>query len=894
MKKFFSKLPLICLIAVICGMLTGCDLFGGKNGKFSVSVKEVGSSYVDLEFTGPEATEVAYILSKKEQLMNNPSVIFNDGVEMTVKGGEVVRITGGIDQDTQYYLYLVAKLDAQTYSEVYTLAFKTTEFNFDQLLTVIDTDYDGYRMRITVPESTKKAKNAIRYNQSCIMMYNYMSSSTDYQALLYNGGGPNGHVSKDKTLVYNEEANWYQTEEDSDGDGEIDWDNRFNPISPGEPVVFVAGEFAWMEDSPEYESGYFTYPSGWDPGYYIPLIDPAYFTGGGKSQSSIGIIDDVDLSRPMDAYWTGAFQRKFFRVREPELLDGGVDVRLASASPVNLTFEFYPDDNVKQYAIGIFDQSMYDQILDLLGGREDFFQWAITSYFGAYTFGTIVVSGDIQLDLTSIYYQDAIAEDTEYHVLVTAMGDNMATSQNYQKYTFKTTKKEKDAPVIEVTPVAAETTPYEATFNIKCTTAAEGNPVTECYYAANYLRDWLLAVNAGSTYFSIVAGNKAYSYFSEDELELINSEKGLEISIPSLDGETTRIAVLGYNDEYTPNNLTGFEFIEDCPGVADCTTPYVDPKPYVDTKHYIDLAGDWTATATLENADGSKTFEHSSKITLAADLYDYPATLSKEVYDLYKNTGKNGKDKEEVDAMWYEFKEMAKVVTEERLENQNRLVGIGWLDADSYDRLDARTPYDLFIAKDYSSVDVSSLYNDFGPKWYLETKVNEDGTVEYFIPIDANFLPPAANWSVPFYLGAMDKNTYLTITYGNGWTPSFPVTVNSDRTQIIIHPLVYNGTNYYPNMIGVDSSMQQTLLENPVVSEIVLTKGWNGERKEQSSVLSAGSVQPKGDFPTTVYKPRTSVKASAELQKIEAAVVTVDQFKANADRLIENMYKLNN
>ena len=893
MKKFFSKLPLICLLAVVCGMLTGCDLFGGKSGKFSVSVKEVGSSYVDLEFTGPEATEVAYVLSKKEQLMNNPSVIFNDGVEMTVKGGEVVRITSGIDQDTQYYLYLVAKLDAQNYSDVFTLSFKTSPFDFDQLLTVIDTDYDGYRIRVTVPESTKEAKNAIRYNQSCIMMYNYMKSTTDYQALLYNGGGPNGHISEDQTLVYSEESNWYQTDQDADGDGEIDWENRFNPISPGEPVVFVAGEFAWMEDTPEYEHDIYMYPSGWDPGYYLPLIDPTYFTGG-KEQSSVGVIDDMDLSHPMDAYWTGAFQRKIFRVKEPALLDGGVDVRLASATPINLTLEFYPDENVKQYAIGIFDQSMYDQVLDLLGGREEYFQWAITSYFSAYTFGTIVVSGDIQLDLTTLYYQDAIAEDTEYHVLVTAMGDNAATTQSYQKYTFKTTKKEKDAPVIKVTAVPSETTPYKATFNIKCTTAAEGNPVTECYYAANYLRDWLLSVNAGSTYFSIVAGNKAYSYFNNDEIELINSAEGYNISIPSIDGETTRIAVLGYNDEYTPNDLTGFEFVEDCPGIADCTTPYVEAKPYVDTKHYLDLKGIWTATATLENSDGSKTFEHSSKITLAADLYDYPSTLSKEVYDLYANTGKDGMTKDEVDALWYNFKKMAKEVTEERLENQNRLVGIGWLDADSYNRLSARTPYDLFIATDYSSVDVSSLYNDFGPKWYLETKVNADGTVEYFIPIDSNFLPPAANWSVPFYLGAMEKKSYVTITYGDGWTPSFPVTVNADRTQIIIHPLEYNGVKYYPNMIGIDNSMQQTLLENPVVSEIVLTRGWSATRNEQSSALTSGNVQPKGDFPTAVYKSRTSVEGAPELKKVEGTVVSVEQFKANADRFVEKMYKLNN
>ena len=69
--------------------------------------------------------------------------------------------------------------------------------------------------------------------------------------------------------------------------------------------------------------------------------------------------------------------------------------------------------------------------------------------------------------------------------------------------------------------------------------------------------------------------------------------------------------------------------------------------------------------------------------------------------------------------MWYEFKQLSKEITQNRLQNQNRLVGIGWLDDDSYNRLDARTPYDLFIAKDYASVDVSSLFNDYGPKWYI-------------------------------------------------------------------------------------------------------------------------------------------------------------------------------
>ena len=888
MKKFFSKLSLVCLLAVTLGVLTGCD--ETKSGKFSVSVKEVGSSYVDLEFNGPEVMEVAYLLKTKEQLMNNPSIIFKSGVEMTVSDGEVVRITRGITEDTQYYLYVVAKADAQNYTDIITLPFKTGSFDFSELVTILDRSLDGYRVRLTIPQSTIDAGNAIRWSQCDIMMYNYMSKDDSY-SLLYNGGSTTNAARRDTTLLYSEDTNWYVTEEDYDGDGELDTDYIYNPISPGEPVVFIAGEFSWMEDDPEWETEYFYFPSGWDPGYYKPLVDEDYFRNGGASQSSVGIMTDMEITRPQDSYWTGAFQRKVLRVEEPALLDGGVKVELVEATPVNLTFDFYPDDNVAQYAIGVFDDSMLEQVMELLNGREDLLQWAITSFFSAYTFGTKVASGDVRMQLTSFYYQDAIAENTDYHVLVTAMGDNTATTQSFQKYTFTTTSKEKDAPVIVVTPVESETTPYKAAFNIKCTTAAEGNPVTECYYAANYLRDWLLSINSGSTYFGIVAGNKAYSYFTADEIEKINSEEGFNISIHSLDGETTRIAVLGYNDEYTPNDLSSFKFIEDCPAVADCTTPYTDPKPYVDDKLYLDLVGDWTATATLQNPDGTKTFEHQSKITLASDLYDYPATLSSDVYKLYED---QDYDKDKVDALWYEFKQLAKEITEERLMNQNRLVGIGWLDKDSYHRLDARTPYDLFVATDYVSVDVSSIYNDFGPKWYLETSIDENGKVVYSIPIDSNFLPPASNWSVPFYLGAMEPDKYVTFLYGEGWTPAFPVTVSEDRNTITISPIEREGVNYYPNMIGIDNSMMQTILENPVVSDVVLTRGWEGSDNKQSSVSTPGkNVQAKMEIPTTVYKQRTSLEAAEELEVIEGTLMTVEQFRENADRLIDRLYNQN-
>lgn len=900
MKRNLVNLSLIGLLTVICGFFVGCNR--EKPDAFSVSVHEAGPEYVHVQVTAPTAVEFAYILDTKEKRVDNPVMIFKQGQSLTVKPNDVVRISNGLQENTQYYLYAVAKLDAQNYSPIVTLPFKTTVYDLDELITVVDQSYDGYKIRITVPEETKKRGNAIRYGQCDIMMYHYMDKKdNDYVNLLYNGDAYNNLVTDDKTLIYSEDVNWYYTDEDSDGDGELDLDYKYNPISPGEPVIFIAGEFAWM-DGEEDQTEYFGFPAGWDPGYYMPLLSETYYTegpGSNKAQSSMGIITGYDITSPMDPYWTGAFQRKHFRILEPQPLDGTVQVNLVQASPIDLVMDFIPDDNVAQYAIGIFNDSMYKQVLDLCAGREEYMQWAITSFFGAYTFGTRVAQGPVRMKLTDFYYQDAIGEDTDFHVLVTAMGNNMATEQSYQKFTFTTTKRVKEAPVIEVVALEDETTPYSAAFNIKCTSAAEGNPVTECYYGANYVRDWLLAVNGGSTYFNIVAGNKSYSYFTEEEVEQINSEEGYTICIKSIDGETTRLVALGYNDEYTPNDLTSYQYIEDCPAVADCTTPWVEQKDYVEESHYIDLVGDWTATATLQPAiEGSKSFIQKSKITIAADLYDYPSELPESVYDIYTESTKY--DRAKVDALWDEFKEMAKTVTDHRLRYQNRLVAMGWFENDSYNRLDTKTPYDLFIDKTYKSIDVSSIYNDYGPKWYIEAVEDEKGNVSLVVPFDSDLLPPSANWSVPFYLSAMEIDTFMAFTKGDGWMTSFPVEVSDDRKTITIKPFVYvdaDGKEYvmYPQMIGMDNQTLQTILENYVVSEIVLTKGWT-EPKADANVATraaSASVSVNGDMPMKAYKSMTDVRHTEPIKEIEGEMVTVEQFRERADRLVEKTFKNN-
>ena len=174
---------------------------------------------------------------------------------------------------------------------------------------------------------------------------------------------------------------------------------------------------------------------------------------------------------------------------------------------------------------------------------------------------------------------------------------------------------------------------------------------------------------------------------------------------------------------------------------------------------------------------------------------------------------------------------------------------------------------------------------------------DENGNISLVAPFDANFLPPAANWSIPFYLSGMELENYYTVTYGDGWTPAFPVEVSADRNTITIKPLVYDGKEFYPNMIGIDYSMNQTILENPVVSEIVLTRGWTepaATRAMSSSAVRGKSIQPKGEFPKSVCKPMTELKATPELKTIEGKIVTVEEFKKRADKYVEMRFNQNN
>ena len=345
---------------------------------------------------------------------------------------QIFRLSDELDPLTKYYLYAVYRNDYEI-SEVMHLTFTTSDFNCTELLTVLSTQYDGYKMRITVPEYTKAAGNAIRYHQCCLMMYNYnVTRSDDLEYLLDNG---HNWTMDDISLEYSDEDNLYQTDDDMDGDGEPDWDLKYNPITPGEPVVFVAGEFAWADET--YDGSIDQVKNcveSWGNGYYKPLMNDGWYNMYKDDYTTH--LDGMHYTKPIDAAWQGAFQRKVFRVKEPAQLDGRVRMEISEITSDDARLEFYPDDSVHQYAVLILDDASYEEFMSLINYREEFKQWAVASYFSFNYFCTRLFNEPVYTNLSSYFVE--VQPDARYHVLVTAMGDSQGLTQSFNEYTFYT------------------------------------------------------------------------------------------------------------------------------------------------------------------------------------------------------------------------------------------------------------------------------------------------------------------------------------------------------------------------------------------------------------------------------------------------------------------------
>lgn len=847
-SNYYALMAGILLVGAV--MTTGCNPEENMSSEPSaeLSVVSVDASSAVLALTASAIADYAYV-AYSEDPGSEPAavVIYRDGVSGTASEGQTLITVSRLEALTPYTVYLAARTNAgEYYGEILSVSFTTTDYTED--LTLVETFYDGFTMNIRMPEEVKERGNVLRYTEGNLLMYNSNKqgwmATTDAANLEANGGW------------YTEESIQVTYNDDNVSTGEVDeWGQEIylhDPIVPGEPLVFLVGEFGWGESM-----------YGWGEGWYSALFDNDAYTEALYNGS--GEVNEED-------YWTGHFAKKTFSAKAPEVLDAKVKFE-PDMQAMSGTLRFTPEEGVYQYCVCILDESSYQMVLQYLENNESYLQWFATSYYAAMLIGAQTFTGNQEVAVEDYLY---LQEDTEYHALITAMGDAEGMTQSFQHERFSTTPKQLEAPVVTVTAIpnpSGEESPYEVWFNVKNTGNVE---VKSAMYAANYVRDWEGALNMGMTYADITAQGNA---FTDAEVAKMNTDEGYDVMFTSLDGMTTRLAVLAYNSEETANDLNA----ENSPAIAEATTPDQPDAPRVDSELFSALEGEWTMTANVSKYDYYQggyvdAGPQSIKVTVYDGIDDYPDALPESVYGNYSNMSRD-----EVDALYDEFKMEAEAFNA-KVRGQNRLLCLGFgYEDEGASALAAATPYELFCSPDYSGYDVPSLFYDFGPKWYLQ--IASDGSVS--VPVNSARLYPLQAWTDNiYYLAGYGDSGYIAVdeNYENAY---FPVEVSSDRNTVTVNPMVYDGENFYPNAIYIYYATYAYLGGNRITTALTLTKGWSGT-ENASAATSAGS-QPKLSVssldgttfvPVARPKSRTSFISLNQYAKAEMRIVPADEFES--------------
>lgn len=336
-------------------------------------------------------------------------------------------------------------------------------------------------------------------------------------------------------------------------------------------------------------------------------------------------------------------------------------------------------------------------------------QWFISSFIAQYEIAMgNAYNEPVQFSVGQMFYIDGyLSQETDFNILITAIGDENGSTQKFIHKKFSTTSKLLDPPVVVVTPVESGQHEYESKFNIK----APNKDVLKAYYGANYVRDWVVELNADNTTYATLCQNS----FTADEIEQINSDEGLVVSFPSLDGETTRLAVLAYNEEYTTNVLK-----EGCEAIADCSTKLLPLGVHYDSPLFEKLQGDWTMTAKAfvrDYDDNSNLVEYTTtfktKVTISSEV-NVPE-MTDEVYALYE---KFDWSKEETDGYYEDFKATADQFNKYVTSGNYPMINVDFVEPRGYYTSD--TPADIrnWMEEVHSTQDamagiaVNSAYKD--------------------------------------------------------------------------------------------------------------------------------------------------------------------------------------
>lgn len=865
-----------------------CDLAFSTNiipASMSAAVVESATTAqtLSVEVKTVKIKAFAYAAFKAEEAPEKApaaDVVFADGQMVECADGTHTFTMEELSPNTEYVVYVAGLLSEadengvnQPYEKV--LEVKATTGDFTEELTIFDNT--GRSFKLHVKPTLSDPANVIKWGTCDIFMYN-MNQTPDFEMLNLHDQYYGNYFQGDTTLVFDEAHGNVWSDEMGD------YITYYEAIVPGQPQYLALGEYKYSDDEEEHGRW------GWGPGYYLAMFDQeAYY-----EQMYAYWYGETDTAPEEGPFWTGYHKSIKFQTKAPELLDAGMEFDMsglrANGGPIRIT----TNGNAERVTVMLLDPMTYEQVMPYLDNNTDYLQWFTTSYVGFMMVGAQTFAGaNIEFEMTDFLWE--VDKDAKYYLLAVAAKDGVEGSLDakYQQYKMAEVTLPDytmPAPVVEITPIES-TSPFEVSFNVKCTSQ-------DAYYgkyAANYAREW---AEAGFDENPAEAMEYNGNDLTDDDLALINSAEGMTFTFSSYEDKVTKLGVV----------LESIEGLPCEPVIVENKSLAEPAKEAVDSKYFTSLDGEWTATATNRVINQTYDWKNGkyiydtvytvkkSKVTIGN--VGYPATLDEDVYQTWFDETPYD-TKEAVDEQYALFKEAVDIFNK-KTAAQNRILLNGFdFQVSKYSTYSQyASPFELWSSDSYNGYDNASPVWDFGPKWYLE--VAKDGSVT--APFNVNYFAPMANWKYysPYYFAGTSDKAYAPYKVdGSTEYPNengqFPVEISEDGNTITVKPYVADGDTFYPNMGYISWGSFSTGTYGQIVTDIVLTRGWTEEGADEPvetaavdnnvKYVPANYTQLYNVKPAQKPMPRTVIKAMPNYEKVEMKVVSVDEFKANVEKL---------
>ena len=883
----------------------------------------------------------------------NPSKITltgNDGLDLDKKF--TVHIVATIS-DTEFY----------NDGEILTVEFTTPNLWTDGNVYIKRTYSEGAEVAVIFPEEVKQRGHLIKWGVANIAMLKYYGEEPLPKKLHSNDIIYPASLIKRDTVLNINHFNAYQRNEkgeigyyyisgyNPDGtiriaeceptDPKVDTGEAtpiqyYQHFQPGEPLVLMMSEVGYANcpyiadlEGEEYvnhvnngECEYLhpTIEYNWGPGWYwYPYDYVAYLEekGGEREPGELpmpGVGGSTESTIDFDKFWLkdAWYKRIDIRLPGPDKFEtGSVTINTSGLKTDGGRVTFIPTGDTFAYFVTIVPETSevgagYRDLLKFVNNDPSLLQWLTTSeiapYLGIYPYYEQTI-----MNIEEVLYE--VVAGMTYHVIVNAVPGKMVdgdmtldvSKQAYQHITF--TLPEYTLPEPELVVTAYESySPYKVKFNIK-NPNYKTLPVNKVVYVANETREFSIYMNMYDyTYSDICLANDGIKdqydrllyNLSAAELAEVNSDFGYDMEFEVAPNTFFTLAVMGWNSEGRVSDPDK----EGSKAVAEAISTDVSAATPLDMTKLNALKGDWTATATVKTYDhntGKTSSQNKSWKVTIGDL-NTDETLSEADYAVFENAGVN---KAGADAYLAQYNQLATQYNASVL-GQNRVLCQGW-DVSGTRETTTASPWDLFLMPDYNASLVDYLFNDFGPKWFLQT--DDKGNI--FVPVNYNLVPTMMCW-YNGYEHYLCLGNYIS-GIANYINPDdlfdvqvvgIPVVISEDGNTITLKAVTLKTEDkeneesvksgeltLYPTLI-YDNNGQLAFYNHYVESEVVLTKGWNGgatpaPTKTSSSKTVSGKKVVNGEHfvsPAKVHSRTLFAPTTKKVSEENATVVTKKLF----------------